>query len=214
MTDNAFRNDKRTRQRLEAALDATPKIGFHKPSQRFVVNSRGLALCIAHEHFNVTATARIVQKARRDLANEFFWDKYFARTGRWLPCVYIARKGLIACFDRFHNVPGCRDIHAVLTRYLVLLDEAEGPADPAPDSAIRPPKRENLNLFDRSEPVGDPAESWEINAAILLLTRRTTMPEFLRHDIGGWNIDRCKALHAKTTDFDEISAIYATTKPK
>jgi len=213
MTETRERNVKRLQQRLDGAQDAVPKIGFHKPSKRFVVNSRGLALCIAHEHFNVTATARLVEKARPDLQGEFFWDEYFAKTGRWLACVYIGRTGLIALFQRFHNVPGCRDIDAVLRRYLVLLDEAEAPSRPAPDAEIRPPAYEPADLFTPPEPVENPAESWEINAAILLLTRRSALPRYLRDDIEGWNLSRCKALAERSKDIDEICAIYAAAKP-
>jgi hypothetical protein len=214
MTETRDRNDKRLRQRMEGVVDAVPKIGFWKPAKRFVVNSRGLALCIAHEHFNVTATARIVQKEHPGVANEFWWDEYYAKTGRWLPCVYIGRKGLIAIFNRFHNVPACRDIKSVLKRYLVLLDEAEGPAESAPDSEIKPPKHEPANLFDLPEPVENPAESWEINAAIRLLAKRTALPRYLRDDIEGWNFSRCKALAERVKDIDRISAIYATSKPE
>lgn len=216
MTETRMRYARRMRlePRVEADIDPVPKIGFHKASQRFVVNSRGLALCIAHKHFNITATARLVQQTRPDLAGEFFWDKYHAQTGRWLPCVYLARNALIAMFGRLHNVPGCRDIDAVLRRYLVLLDEAEAPAEPAPDTEIRPPERETADLFTPPEPVEDPAPSWEINAAIRLLRRRTTLPRYLGDDLDGWNLSRCKAAAERTKDIDEIAAIYATSKPK
>jgi hypothetical protein len=195
-------------------LDVVPKIGFHKATKRHVVHSVNLGRCIAHRHFNVTGTARLVEQTRPDLSAEFIWDRYYAKTGRWLPCVYIGRAGLLAMFERFHNVPDCRDIYAVLRRYLTLFDQAEAPAQPAPDEQIRPPIAEPANLFDPPEPEGEPAESWEINAAVHLLAKHTTLPRYLRDDMEGWNLSRCKSLAEKTRDFDRISAIYARTKPE
>jgi hypothetical protein len=205
-----MRLTERVAARAEIAAATKPEVSYSIKFGIVGVDSVNVAKCIAHEHFNVTNAARKVLGMRPTLAGEFHWDTYVASTGRELPCVFMTEKGLSAIFNHLHSVEGCADVRAVLAIYKHLFTSTTaGPGNPAPDHEIRPPDQEPANLFD-IEQITDPAESWEINAAVLLLTTRTGLPRYLRNDLDGWNTDRCKALSARVKHWSHNDAIYAT----
>jgi hypothetical protein len=198
----------------DAASDAGELVVFfERKHKRWVVRSRDLAVHTAHEHFNILGAVRVAEAEMTavGLRSTVIWGQYLARNRRWNPACQIPLEVLRRI--RLHNVPGCRRVQQVLAQYVRLLEEREPPAEPAPDSEIRPPEPEPAGLFDAVEPPGDPAASWEINAAVALLTKRTGLPRFIAEDLDGWNTARCAALWAASRSWDEVGAIYATKAP-
>jgi hypothetical protein len=96
-------------------------------------------------------------------------------------------------------------VREVIAEYLRLLAEKEEPkpAEPAPDSEIRPPDPEPDNVFelvpkqrfDAAVPEDDPRYSWLFNAAVETLTK-ARMPESLRNELITWNANRCAAIYS------------------
>jgi hypothetical protein len=185
--------------------------------ERHVVSSVDLGRCIAHEHFNVTGAVDRVLLAESSLAREVVWSTYQTAAGRQHRCCWLSSQMMMAVAARFHNVPGCGDVRArcmAISQALAQADrQRQAAAEPAPDSEIRPPEPEPADLFAAVDAGPDAAESWEINAAVLLLTKRGGLPRFIADDLNGWNAARCDLLRERAKSWDEVGRIYDTRGP-
>lgn len=103
----------------------TPTVFTHRRTGCFVVASRELAAMTAHNHSDIMRHVRTVAAVPK-LAGGVFWHEYAARrSGRIYQCAHLAKDALIGVFNLMHNVPGCRNIRAVLDTYLQMIDKRE-----------------------------------------------------------------------------------------
>jgi hypothetical protein len=204
----------------DAASDAGELIVFfERKHKRWVVRSRDLAVHTAHEHFNILGAVRVAEAemAAAGLRSPVIWGQYLARNRRWNPACQIPLEVLRRI--RLHNVPGCRRVPEVLAEYVRLLEEREMPAEPAPDSEIRPPDPEPAETL---EPAIDTAAelgrrlsgSWLINSAVERLVHADEMSDRLRDDLKRWNSERCRLLYewvlARRGSWAEANQIFTT----
>lgn len=236
----------RAQERKEAAELAEPKIYFSRSWNRFFVKSPELAVCLGHEHYNIVLAVRRLLDDCPDLAPEVAWDKYRGRAGRVHECAKLSRQGILGLMPYLRPVMACRNPRHVLYEHVKLIDaQAAEPtgkaphplaealreavlhdaladlsplAEPAPDSAITPPLEEPFGLFDSAHACTDPAESWETNAAIVLLTKRSKLPLYLAQDLYKWNRNRClevtDELYRQGSTWDTLEDVWSCRPPK
>lgn len=178
----------------------------HRSTGRWMVSSRELARATAHKPSNIARAARVAER-ELGLTGSLVWAEYVSnnQNKRRVPYCWIPRAVLGQM--RLHNVTGCWHVREIVAEYLRLIDaREERPAEPAPDSEIRPPDPEPALTL---EPVPPWQVSWRITEAIDLVAKAGA-PAAVVGELKSWNDERrWRELQCRAKSWADVGRLFS-----